>query len=94
MKKICIALLLSCCALTGCTSLSLDASHTSHPFAGPPFGPASEEDSLNSISACLQREARGWYAEQCLGYKIGDGGFYGPRLIYTARAGMKWRLNH
>ncbi len=78
--------------LSGCTSLSLEGAHTSHPFAGPPFGPKSEEDSLNSVNACAQREKGRYYLEQCVGYKIGDGGFFGPRLIYTARAGVRWRI--
>jgi hypothetical protein len=77
---------------SGCTSITTELAHTSHPFAGPPFGPVSEEDSLNSLNLCAQRERSRWYIEQCVGYVYTDGGFFGPKLIWQGRIGRKWSL--
>lgn len=89
LAAIAISLLLTC---SGCTSVSVQLEHISHPFAGPPFGPTTEEDSLNQPQVCAAREEQRWYVEHCVGYKLGDGGFYGPRLTYTARVGRRWGL--
>ncbi len=87
------ALLAACLiALQGCTYLSAEMQHVSHPLAGPPFGPKTEEDSLNTVNACAGRERQGWYVEQCLGYKLTDGGVYGPKLTYEARFGKRIQL--
>ena len=76
--------------LSGCTTTRLELEHVSHPFAGPPFGPMTEEDSLTQINYCKGTNRNRWYVENCLGMKIGDTGFYGPRLTYTGRIGMQW----
>ncbi len=81
-------------SLSGCTSLSMEAQHVSHPLAGPPFGPITDEDSLDAINACAQRETKKWYVEQCIGYVYTDGGFYGPKLIWQGRFGRKWKLRN
>lgn len=78
-------------ALTGCSSLQVELEHTSHPFAGPPFGPTSEEDSLNTVNVIARRQTGSVYAEMGLGYKTNDGGFHGPELTFTSRVGvMLW----
>ncbi len=81
----------------GCSYLKLEAEHISHPMAGYPVGPADQEDTLNQVNACLGKRARlgvraMWYAEHCLGYKVTDGGFYGPSLTYTGRTGIEIKL--
>lgn len=88
------ALLLLC---SGCTYVRSEIEHVSHPFAGKPFGPASEEDTLNQANLCFGKEwTTGpkllWYTENCLGYKLTDGGVYGPDLTYTGRAGAEYRF--
>lgn len=82
---------------SGCTSLSVEYEHVSHPFAGPPFGPRNEEDTIDHINACAVRE---WqvserlnaYGSSCVGYLLTDGGFYGPSLTGTLRTGLSFRL--
>jgi hypothetical protein len=91
-KKILTAVLLL--SLSGCSYLTTELRHTSHPTAGKPFGPRTEEDSLNTVNACAGRETGAWFIEQCLGYKLTDGGFYGPQLTYDLRVGRKWQLKH
>lgn len=88
--KIAAALLALC--LTGCTYATIEARHTSHPFAGPPFGPRTDEDSLNTVNACIGVERGSWFAENCLGYKLGEGGFYGPPVTYDARVGKRFEF--
>ena len=73
---------------TGCAGMRLEVEHTSHPLAGPPFGERSEEDSLNTVNVIKRIQKGRVYAETGLGYKIGDGGFYGPDLTATVRVGV------
>lgn len=87
MSKSILALL--AVALTGCSSVRVEWEHVSHPFAGPPFGPQSEEDSLDTLNVITRKEAGRVYIETGLGYKLGDGGFYGPGLTFTSRIGVE-----
>jgi hypothetical protein len=76
--------------LQGCANYGrVELEHVSHPFAGPPFGPRNEEDSLDQLNACLGMEGD-FYLEACSGYVIGNGGFFGPRLTFTARVGKRF----
>ncbi len=85
-----VILLLSCVLfLSGCTSLSAELMHVSHPLKGPPFGPTTEEDSLNVLQACGERGTGRFYVEMCLGHRMGNGGFYGDDFIYTGRFGVR-----
>jgi hypothetical protein len=81
-------------ALTGCAGLPgavlIEGEHVSHPTVGPPMGDASAEDSLNQLNALAEWRDGGAYLVTGLGYRIGDGGFYGPRLTFTARAGYRF----
>lgn len=84
-------------SMLGCTSLSLEYEHVSHPMAGEPFGPKSEEDWLDQINACGTRtveisERLNIYGTSCLGYSLTDGGFYGPELTGTLRTGIEFTL--
>lgn len=81
-----ILVLINMCS--GCTGMRVEVEHTSHPLAGPPFGPRSEEDSLNTINVVKRVEKGRFYAEGGLGYKFDDGGFYGPPLTATVRVGV------
>lgn len=84
--------LASMAILCGCTYATTEIRHISHPTAGPPFGPKTEEDSLNTANACIGVERKGWFFEHCLGYQLGDGGFYGPDLTYDARVGKRFEF--
>lgn len=75
--------------LSGCSSLSAEWMHVSHPLLGPPFGPKTEEDSLNVLNACAEKHKGVMYVESCLGYQMADGGFYGDDFIYTMRVGVR-----
>lgn len=80
---------------TGCSTLKPDYSyaqweHISHPAVGPPFGPRSEEDSLDHTEGCggYHVGSRG-FVEVCTGYRLRDGGFYGPDWTGGIKAGIK-----
>lgn len=81
-----LMLLLSMC--TGCAGMRVELEHTSHPFAGPPFGDRSEEDSLNTLNVVKSYQKGRFYTDVALGKKIGNGGFYGPDLTATVRVGI------
>lgn len=87
-----IGALLLLVSLAGCTSISAELMHVSHPLKGPPFGPVTEEDSLDVLNACGERKRGRMFVEMCLGYRLTDGGFYGDDFIYTARFGVRKEL--
>ena len=76
--------------LTGCTSVKAEYEHISHPFAGPPFGPQSEEDWIDHVQLCAVKRAGRAYSEACAGYLLTDGGFHGPRLTGGVRMGIEF----
>lgn len=82
-------LALAAVALTACSSVRVEHEHLSHLLAGPPFGAKTEEDSLNTLNVIARRQMGRAYVEAGLGYKIGDGGFYGPDLTFTSRFGIE-----
>jgi hypothetical protein len=85
-------LLVAALLFTGCASVRAEWEHTSHPFAGPPFGPTNEEDNLDTINIIGRRQMGHAYVEMGVGYKLADGGFDGPELTFTSRFGVElWR---
>lgn len=91
-----LSLLLAALLMTGCASLPdavrLEWQHVSHPLAGPPFGPTTAEDSLDQLNALAKWQQDGWYYEAGFGWKVTDGGMYGPRLMFTSRIGREIRV--
>jgi len=84
-----LAIVLLC---SGCTTVSVNVSHVSHPLLGAPFGPANEEDTLDTVGLRTRRESGRFYVEQGLAYRWRDGGFYGDDFVYTLDAGVTlWR---
>lgn len=83
-------ILIAAYALSGCANTQYRAEweHVSHPFAGEPFGPSSEEDWLDQLNVCSQKRYGRIYGDACLGYRVNDGGFYGPRLTGSVRVGV------
>lgn len=84
-----LVLTLIALSISGCSSYRVEYEHVSHPFAGQPFGPASEEDTLDQLQVCAKRSAGRAYTEACLGYRLTDGGFYGPPLTGGIRIGVE-----
>lgn len=87
-----LAVTLAVIQLAGCVALpdyaGMDVEHISHPLAGPPFGPTSDEDSLNHIRGFVGWRHGRAFCEVSLGYKLTDGGFYGPRMTANANVGL------
>lgn len=67
----------------------LELEHVSHPLAGWPFGPSTEEDALTQANVMLEWERGRVRVEQGLGYRLMDQGFYGPELTYTGRVSVR-----
>ena len=93
IRLIIVALCALCMfAMSGCANYGrVELEHVSHPFAGFPVSPRTDEDALNQFNVCLGND-RGWFAEACTGYVIGDSGFFGPRLSFTARVGKRFNF--
>lgn len=93
---LCASLLAGGCASVGrvCDEIQINEEyeHVSHPLAGWPFGAKGEEDALhqlNTIGRCTRGRT---YVEGAIGYKLTDGGFYGPDLTGTLRVGVNlWK---
>lgn len=83
-----VVLLLLIVSCSGCTTVSVDTMHVSHPLKGYPFGPANEEATLDVIGVTARKEYGRFYVENSLQYRYIDGGFYGDDFIYTGRIGV------
>lgn len=90
MRKLVV---LAAVVLSGCVSAprNIDAgwSHSSHPRQGRPFGPSSEEDSLDTVGLRARWDDGTYFTEMGLGYRLRDGGFYGDDFIFESRVGVK-----
>jgi len=90
------ALVVIALALAGCevapAAIYLEAEHTSHPFAGEPFGPASEEDGLTVANFGAEWVHGNAYLQSGLGWKLAHEGFKGPDLTFNIRAGYRFKL--
>src|SRR5688572_13497761 len=87
-----VVLFLAIVLLCGCSTLSAEVSHVSHPLRGAPFGPEWEEDTLDTVGVVARRDYGRVYVEQSLAYRWRDGGFYGDDFIYQGRIGVQlWR---
>lgn len=89
MKRLAILMTFLC---SGCTYVSVEWQHVSHPLLGPPLGPRNQEDSLDVLNGCAEKRKGHFYVEMCLGYRLKDGGFYGDDFIYTGRFGVRKEL--
>jgi hypothetical protein len=88
-----LVILAAVASLTGCATSpsTMDAgwSHVSHPKLGRPFGPSSEEDTLDTLGLRARWDRGKCFAEMGLGYQIRDGGFYGDDFIFQSRVGVR-----
>ena len=83
-----------CILLTGCASYGrVELEHVSHPFAGWPVErQCGSEDGVTQASAILGWKRGGAYVEAGMGYNLegkNGGGFYGPAVTGTVRAGYQ-----
>lgn len=76
------------------TAFKVEAEHVSHLTAGIPFNPE-REDGLSHVLALAEWKANGAYFQAGFGYNLAGrdgGGFMGPALTTTLRAGYEWRV--
>jgi hypothetical protein len=82
--------------LTGCaTSIRTEVEHVSHPLAGWPVSDRYTEDGLSQANVIVHWQKADWYVDAGLGYNLkgrNGGGYYGPALTSTVRAGREWKL--
>lgn len=89
-----LALLFLLVTCAGCSTMApnqVDAclTHVSHPLQGAPFGPSTQEDSLDTVGACATWERGRVSFESGLGYKYKEGGFYGDDFIFQGQLKVK-----
>lgn len=90
MKRI---FLIATLALQGCTTVPNQCfasyDHLSHPRQGPPFGPETEEGTLDTLGATCRWERGRVFFESGLSYAVPDSDLYGDDLIYNGRVAVK-----
>lgn len=63
--------------------------HTSHPLLGKPFGPESEEGTIDSIGGTCRWERGRVFFESGLSYMWPDSDLYGDDLLFNSRVAVK-----
>lgn len=63
--------------------------HVSHPRLGPPFGPETEEGTIDSIGTSCRWERGRVFFESGLSYMVPDSDLYGDDFLYNGRIGVK-----
>lgn len=90
------ALAAACCCACVPQRVGVELEHVSHPTAGWPLEPQQgSEDALTHVQALAQWDHGGAYLALGLGVKVqgeNGGGFYGPALTGSVRAGYMWTL--
>lgn len=80
-------------ALGGCSVMPkecmVDITHISHPTLGPPFGPESEEGTIDSTGTSCRWEANRLIGEMGLSYKIPNSDLYGNDFIFIGKVAYK-----
>jgi len=69
-----------------------EVEHISHPLAGWPVSAKDTEDSLSTLNVVGRWTRGNFYVENGVGYKLTDGGFYGPKVTFVSRVGYEWKL--
>lgn len=99
-----LAILITSTLASGCSGLGLERmcdqakisveyTHISHPLAGYPFGPGTEEDAVHTAGPMGRCDMGRAYVEGGLGWKVRDAGFYGPELTGTLNVGVTlWEM--
>lgn len=89
MKALAVMMLI---ALTGCSlapdRVSQGWTHVSHPLKGFPFGPSTEEDTLDVADIECEWKRGRYTVELSLGYQLADGGFAGDDFIFRSRVAV------
>ncbi len=86
------ALILAALSLTGCATVLIEAEHISHPGAGWPVGPASDESQLTQGNFILRWKKGAFYMDAGLGVKLYERhprDFVGPKVTGTVRLGAE-----
>lgn len=87
--------LLALAALSGCASLPAPKTcfanydHVSHPLQGQPFGPKTEEGTIDSVGATCRWEKGRVFMESGLSYMWPDSDLYGDDLLFNSRIAVK-----
>lgn len=71
------------------TTIGTEYEHVSHPLAGWPQGDRDEEDALHQLNGIGRCEMGRGYVEGGVGWKVRNGGFYGPEMTGTIRVGVR-----
>lgn len=95
MKIRCGLTIVAVLALQGCAVMPspqmcfANYDHVSHPRKGEPFGPATEEGTIDSVGATCRWERGRLFMESGLSYMWPDSDLYGDDLLYNGRIGVK-----
>lgn len=86
-----LALLQACAVVPAPDTCFANYDHVSHPLLGKPFGPESEEGTIDSVgTTCRWERKQGRvFFESGLSYMWPDSDLYGDDLLFNSRVGVK-----
>lgn len=84
------ALVLQACAvLPAPTTCFVNYDHLSHPLQGPPFGPDTEEGTIDTVGGTCRWEKGRVFVESGLSYLWPGSDLYGDDLLFNSRVAFK-----
>jgi hypothetical protein len=92
--RLAIVCALAALPLTGCITtppneVFLSYDHLSHPLLGPPFGPATDEGTLDTVGVTARWVRGKAFVETGLSYVVPGGDLYGDDFLFNGRVGYR-----
>lgn len=89
MALLALATLQACAVVPSPNTCFANYDHVSHPLLGPPFGPETEEGTIDSVGGTCRWERGRVFFESGLSYKWPDSDLYGDDLLFNSRVAVK-----
>lgn len=84
-----LATLQACAVVPAPTTCFASYDHVSHPLLGAPFGPETEEGTIDSVGTTCRWERGRVFLESGLSYMVPDSDLYGDDLLFNSRVAIK-----
>lgn len=84
-----LATLQACATVPSPNACFVNYDHVSHPLQGQPFGPKTEEGTIDSIGGTCRWEKGRVFIESGLSYMWPDSDLYGDDLLFNSRVAYK-----
>lgn len=89
MALLTLATLSGCAVVPSPDQCFANYDHVSHPLQGEPFGPKTEEGTIDSVGGTCRWERGRMFFESGLSYSWPDSDLYGDDLLFNSRVAIK-----